>query len=133
MTNNNPKEVISTVVENIKKARKQKEYSHENMADALNISVSAYNKIERQYTKLTLERLLHICSILDLSINKVFNIKPQIIYKQDVKENGIGNQGIENLYQDNRELTESYIQTLKEEIVFLKGLVKKQSKTSSED
>ena len=115
---------MNKIVAKIGEQRKLKGFSHENMAADLNISPSAYNKIERQDTKLSLGRLLQIQQILDLSTMEMFDLKTENIYNQEVKENGIGNQGIENLYQDNRELTDKFINSLQEEIIFLKNIIK---------
>lgn len=125
MTYENTISIIDKVIERIKTERKSKGISHESIADSLNISVSAYNKIERQNTKLTLERLLQICSVLEISISTIFDLKAENVYNQSFKDSSIFHQEVKNLYQDNRELTENYIESLKEEIVFLKNLLKK--------
>lgn len=114
------KEQTTTVVSKIREKRKQKGLSHENMADELQISPSAYNKIERQETKLTVERLLQIQQVLDVSLSEFFDLKTETIYNQDIKDNGIGHQEVQNLHQDNKELTDKFINSLQGEIVYLK-------------
>jgi ribosome-binding protein aMBF1 (putative translation factor) len=61
-------ESIEKILKKIKDTRKLKGLSHENMAVELNISPSAYNKLERRETTLSLERLLKIKQILDLCL-----------------------------------------------------------------
>lgn len=70
---------------------------------------------------------------MEKPIYHFFEANPNnIYYNQPMTENSVGMQHIENLYQDNKEnaakLTETYeanIQSLKEEIAFLRELVKK--------
>lgn len=53
----------------ISSLRKQLGYSYENMAQELKITPSAYRKIELGITKLTLERLYEIASVLKSDIS----------------------------------------------------------------
>lgn len=48
----------------------------------LNISDSAYRKIENNQTKLSLEKFLQIAKILDVSINNLFGEKSHKEYYQ---------------------------------------------------
>ncbi|MDR0613695.1 MAG: helix-turn-helix domain-containing protein [Dysgonamonadaceae bacterium] len=57
-------------------------YSLENMAMELNISDSAYRKIENNQTKLSLEKFLQIAKILDVSINNLVGEKSHREYYQ---------------------------------------------------
>lgn len=114
-------ELTTGIISKIKEKRKLKGFSHENMAHELRISPSAYNKIERQETKLTVERLLQIQQVLDFSLTEIFELKTEKIYHQDIKDNGVGHQEIQNLYHDNKEMAEKFIQNLKEEILFLRS------------
>jgi|SRR5690606_28462748 len=126
-------ENIEKVLEKLREARKEKGYSHENMAHELNISQGAYTNIEKNESKLSVERLLKIAEILEKPTYYFFEAKPNnVYYNQPMAENSIGMQNIDNLYQENKEtynkLTESYeaaIKNLKEEIAFLRELVKK--------
>jgi len=51
----------------ITKGRKLKNYTQENLAEYLGVSVSFVSRIERGATKLSLETLAKICTILDTS------------------------------------------------------------------
>lgn len=124
-------EDISKVLEKLKEARKEKGFSHENMAAELGISQAAYTNLERNEAKLSVERLLKISEILEKPVYYFFEANPNNIYNQTFSENAYGGH-IENLYQENKEansrLASSYengIANLKEEIAFLRGLVKK--------
>lgn len=113
---------IKKVLKMIRDVRKNKGLTHENMAYELNMSPSAYNKLERSETTLSLERLLKIKDILDLPLSDLFELKTYYTFNQDLKDNAIGN--VQNLYQENKEINEKPIQTLQEEIVFLRELIK---------
>lgn len=124
-------EDIEKVLEKLKEARKNKGYSHENMANELKISQGAYTNLEKNESKLTVERLIKISEILEKPIYYFFETNPNNIYNQNFTDNSVGGH-IENLYQDNKEtttkLTESYeetIKNLKEEITFLRELIQR--------
>jgi len=123
-------EKIDKVLKRIRENRKTKGYSHDYMAAMLDISPSAYNKLERNETNLSLERLLVITDILELPITEVLDIKTGDTYNQDLKDNSIGR--VETLNQDNKDKTEKiehlYQQLLKEKdetIKILKELIAK--------
>lgn len=116
---------IDKILKKIRETRKIKGFTHENMAHELDMSPSAYNKLERSETTLSLERLLKIKDILGLPFSDLFELKAGDIFNQDLKDNAIGAIGnVENLYQENKEINEKWIKTLQDEIVFLRGLLK---------
>lgn len=55
---------IRMITSNIRKRREELAYSQEYMAMKMQISQNCYSKIELGNSKLTVERLLTICSIL---------------------------------------------------------------------
>ena len=55
---------MNEIIDRISRYRYNKGLSYENMAEELNISPSAYRKIEAKETKLTVERLFKIAEIL---------------------------------------------------------------------
>ena len=52
----------------IRKLRESKDYSQQNMADEIGISISAYSKIERGITDPSIGRLSEIAKILEVDI-----------------------------------------------------------------
>ena len=54
---------IEEVLENIKKRRKEKGYSHEYVADLLNMSQTSYTNLENNVSKLSVERLFEISKV----------------------------------------------------------------------
>lgn len=61
---------MKEIIERIKALRNIRGYSYENMAAGLNISVSAYRKIEKNETNLTVERLFEIAHFLKVPVNQ---------------------------------------------------------------
>ena len=126
---------MEEIVQKIKDIRKIKGFSYEYMADVLNISTSAYRKIESNETKLTVERLFQIAEILQTPVDKLLDAKQSTVFYQNNNDSGtfIGNQDFENYYhQENREATQKLIQTmerelehLREEVNFLREIAKK--------
>lgn len=113
-------ENVEKILKKIREVRRQKGLSHENMAHELDISPSAYNKMERSETTLSLERLLKIKQILDLPFSDLFEIKTGDTYNQDLKDSSIGS--VQNLYQ---ETNDKFILSLQEEILFLREQLNK--------
>lgn len=66
------------------------------MVFELDMSPSAYNKLEHSATTLSLERFLKITKILNNPLSNAFDIKTGDII-QDLKDNAIGK--VETLYQ----------------------------------
>ena len=116
---------MEKIINKIRDIRKDKGYSHEYMAHLLHISQVAYSKIEKNETKLTVERLFKIAEILETKIEDVLDIKADKVYKQDLKDNSIGHQEIQNMYQDNKEVYEKLIASKDEQIALLKSLLDK--------
>ena len=116
---------MEKVINKIRDIRKDKGYSHEYMAHLLDISQVAYSKIEKNETKLTIERLFKIAEILEAKIEDILDIKADKVYKQDLKDNSIGHQEIQNMYQDNKEVYEKLIASKDEQIALLKSLLDK--------
>lgn len=116
-------EEVEKVLSKIRESRKEKGYSHEVMAVELGISPSAYNKIERMESKLTLERFLQIKKILEKDYSDFFDIKTDRVFNQNFSEHSFGN--IEHYYQDNKEVYEKLITAKDEQIALLKSLLQK--------
>jgi DNA-binding XRE family transcriptional regulator len=110
---------IEEIINRIILKRKQKGWTHENMASELDISTATYHKIENQVTKLSLIRFLQICEILEIQMEEIFGLVGNI-YNQEFRDHS-DNQLIQNIYHDNKELTERYINRLEKEIENLKG------------
>ena len=126
----NAKEAVEKIINKIRDLRKEKGYSNEAMAMDLDISTSAYNKMERMEASISLERFIKIREILDVPYSEFFDCTTKNIYKQDLKDSSIGHYEIQTLNQENQEITKKLILNydqqilhLKEEVVFLKQII----------
>ena len=125
-------EIMENIIEKIKEQRKKRGFSHENMAEELHISQAAYSKIEKNETKLTVDRLYQIAAILETPVYELLDVTPNNIYnQQNFYDTSVGHQEIQNLYQENKEtmnkLVDSFEERLKEknkDIDFLQQLIK---------
>ncbi len=129
---------MDTIIDRIKEQRKKKGFSHENMAHELNISQAAYSKIEKNETRLTVDRLFEIANILEVSVSELLEGNASRTYNQHQHEFhdyslGVGHQEVENqnIYQENKEILDKLLITKdeiiskqQEEIGFLRSLLK---------
>ncbi len=112
------------VLSKIQELRKQKGYSLEYLAEKLQISHSAYYKLENNQSRLTVDRLIEIARVFNTTISELFNEASTRIYNQNnnVKDSTIvAKQEFENFNQKDKELTEKYINKLEEDIKYLKA------------
>jgi len=108
---------MEQVLENIKRIRKQKGYSHENMAHELDISQVAYSKLEKSDTKLSVERLYKIADILETKVGDILEVNPDTAFHQTNNESATGyQQQIENLYQEDKDKTAKIIALYEERL-----------------
>lgn len=125
MTKNEYNDNLSALIGRIIRRREQLGYSLENMAYELGLSLSAYNKIEKQQTKLTVERLYIISIVLDVEISELLGINTKYQLNQTNKDSSTGYlQQIDNFHQENREVYEKLIQSKDEQIIMLKKMIK---------
>ena len=116
------------IIENIRTIRKNKGISHEAMALNLGISQTAYTKLERNETKLTIDRLYKIAEILEVKIEDLLNPESKSFH-QEIYNNesvtAISQQQVVNLYQESKEVYEKLINSKDEQIALLKDLMEK--------
>ena len=104
----------------IKKHRELKNYTQEYLAQRLNISQNAYSKIETGSVKLTIDRLISICSVLELPVIEMFTCDENLFPSNDSKFEKL-NKHIENVNYCNIKLLNKTIQMLAEQIDYLKS------------
>ena len=61
----------SIIGERLKKARKDKKLTQEQLAEKLDVSVAFLSRVERGDVKINLPRLNQVCDILDISISYI--------------------------------------------------------------
>jgi transcriptional regulator with XRE-family HTH domain len=86
--------VKEKLAERIRMARLTKNFSQQNMADELDITVAAYSNIERGVTELTVTRLLQISRILEINGPDLIREDPHAVVNdgQDVYQTAITQQ-----------------------------------------
>ena len=115
---------MSTVGFKIKKFREQKNYTQAYMSDKLNISQNTYSKIETGGIKLTVERLKQIADILEIPIEDlVKNENQSFNFHNSNIEKFYGY--IETVHEDNKELIQTTVGILNEQINHLRDENKK--------
>ena len=117
---------MNSIGYNIRRYRELRKYSQEYMASKLDLTQGSYAKIERQETKLTVERLQQIAEALEVDLSLLLNTSAPTIFNQ--YDNNTANGHIEKLHNNLPEhLIAQYqdqIKHLKAEVAFLRGLVK---------
>ena len=125
---------MNKIGHNIRQCREQKGYSQEYMAHLLDITQSAYAKIENSNTKITVARLFEIAGHLGVDVTALLGLGRQTVFNMNDYQSGTANsfEHVENVYQENKETWQKMVATLekeiehlKEEITFLRSLVGK--------
>lgn len=57
--------------ENIRRFRRRKDYSQENIAEELNVSLSTFSRMEKGTTSMNVLQLLHLAAILEVSVEEI--------------------------------------------------------------
>lgn len=107
----------------IKKIRELKGLSQEYMAENLNISQSAYSKIERSDKSLNIDRLKTISDILKVDAIEFFTNNDEVVF------NNCEQSGLYNTYHIHDKLIETLESQIKEqrnEIAYLRTLLEKE-------
>lgn len=116
---------MEKIINRIKEIRKEKGISNEAMAFDLGISQVAYSKIEKNETKLNVDRLYKIAEILDTKVSNLLGLEVNKIYQQEFKDNSHNYQEVQNLYQENKDVYQQLIKAKDEQIALLKELLSK--------
>ena len=66
---------LKTILENIKRERKKYGYTQEDIANILNMSLSAYRKLEQGQRKLSLEHIISISNFLNVDLPTLFRMQ----------------------------------------------------------
>ncbi|QXV64670.1 helix-turn-helix transcriptional regulator [Mucilaginibacter sp. 21P] len=64
---------IEDIVFNIRLIREKRNYTQEYMAAKMQCSQNAYSKLELGYSKLTVEKLLQVAEVLDVTVAELVN------------------------------------------------------------
>lgn len=79
--------------EKIRKMRDLKGFSQENMAQSMGISISAYGKIERDETEITLTKLEEIAKVFQVNIIDILKFDEQSVFINTFDNKAVNNKG----------------------------------------
>lgn len=108
--------LIKLILTNIRRFRESNNISQEYVANELNITQSAYAKLENNQNKITLEKLFLIIEILEIDIIQLFYDNGQIPTK--LCHNNLVDY-INNLQNQNQQLLKDLVQVKKKYIELL--------------
>ena len=108
---------------NIRAIRESRGYTQEYMAEMLDICQSTYANLESGKTTLSINRLLGIADILDADLTELIEHKKPP-GKTDSKKNQSSIPLQPNLYQETKGVYEQLIHELRNEIDFLRSLIR---------
>ena len=112
----------------IRKLREMCDFSQEFVANELNMIISGYSRIERDEVKITLDKLIIIGNILNITIDELLNFNEKDFFnskKNDGADSYYGNVNYNHEVQKLEDVYKDQIKSLKEEIVYLRELISK--------
>lgn len=111
----------TTIIRNIKRLREERGLSKEQMAAALAMSTSGYNKVERGSVDVSVSRVEQIAALLSVQPAALFEFEsPQVFnISQNKYVQGTGARA-ENMQFSSNEYVQRYIEHLEKEIIELK-------------
>jgi len=110
------------IVDKIKKLRVSKGYSHNDMADKLHITRSAYQRLESGETYSWAKYFEEITEILDIAPKDFFSDIGKKVINQ-TNENGAVGYVVDHLYQENKEVYKELIKSKDDQIELLKKML----------
>jgi len=114
--------MINKIGTRIRKVRENKGISQEAMALELEITQSNYGRLEKSDTRLTVPKIQKIAKVLDITVAYLFNEKSAKIINQHNNDSAQSQHAynVDTIIHADKE----HINTLKDEIVFLRELLK---------
>jgi transcriptional regulator with XRE-family HTH domain len=111
----------------IARLRELKGLSQDNLALALKMSQSGYAKIERDEVSINLDKLEHIATILEINLFDILGFDEKLIFNNTpTRQKTNAFFYIKNkVSEKERELYESQIQVLKDELIYFKTIIDK--------
>lgn len=111
--------------EKIRKIRTLKGFSQEYMSDKLKISQPAYSDIENSKTKVSIATIQELATIFEIDTNDLINFDESQVFNNTFNQNSNGffnvKKYINETFDNERKLYQNQIQTLKDEVVYLRG------------
>ena len=109
---------MQQISDNIKKFRELKNFTREQLAAELNMSLSGYSKLERGEVELTISKLYRIAEVLEVSPSQILNFDASRVFH--ISNNNVVN-GVEIAQQHihHDDYKDKYIAMLEEKIAQL--------------
>lgn len=109
---------MQQISDNIKKFRELKNFTRDQLAAELNMSLSGYSKLERGEVELTISKLYKIAEVLEVSPSQILNFDASRVFH--ISNNNVVN-GVEIAQQHihHDDYKDKYIAILEEKIAQL--------------
>lgn len=108
---------MNAIGNKIRLLREEKGLSQENLASALDITQSNYARLEKDDNRISVPRLIIIASTLETTVTELVGEKANTVVNQN--NNKEANTYLQNTFQADKD----HIQTLKDEVDYLKKMV----------
>ena len=110
---------MNTVGNKIRLLREERGLSQENMAVSLDMTQSNYARLEKDDNRISVPRLIVIAKTLDITVTELVGEKANTVVNQNTQRDAFAY--FQSTFQSDKE----HIQTLKDEIEYLKKMVDK--------
>ena len=110
---------MNAIGNKIRILREEKGFSQENLAAALDITQSNYARLEKDDNRISIPRLIIIAKTLETTVTELVGEKPNTVVNQNTQRDAFAY--FQSTFQSDKE----HIQTLKDEIEYLKKMVDK--------
>jgi transcriptional regulator with XRE-family HTH domain len=110
---------MNTVGNKIRLLREERGLSQENMAASLDMTQSNYARLEKDDNRISVSRLIVIAKTLETTVTELVGEKPNTVVNQNTQRDAFAY--FQSTFQSDKE----HIQTLKDEIEYLKKMVDK--------
>lgn len=119
-------DLLTNIGPKIRKIREIKGYSQEYIASKMSIKQNSYSKLERGETNLSIDRLMEICSVLEIELSTLMNFDEKMVFNNCTQNGNFGenNTFVFNAVEKIQELYERIIKAKNEEIETLNKLLK---------
>jgi transcriptional regulator with XRE-family HTH domain len=108
---------MNAIGNKIRLLREEKGLSQENLAAVLNITQSNYARLEKDDDRINVPRLIIIAKTLETTVTELVGEKPNTVVNQNTQRDAFAY--FQSTFQSDKE----HIETLKEEIDYLKKMV----------
>jgi transcriptional regulator with XRE-family HTH domain len=113
--------------EKVKKVRELRNYTQEYVAQELGITQESYSRIEANKSTLTIQRLDKIAEVLKVNVFDLLSFDEKYIFQESFHNQQHSSNYFGNASNKKEELYERIIEQQKNEIEFLKSLLKKEN------